>query len=81
MGRPPNAHWNLRILQPVLAPIRSGNQNLELHLVKAYSTRDTISKVGDGTNAEPMESRGPKITGNVKEIYCISAYLSYNRPL
>ena len=66
MGIPPHANWDLRILQPVLAPIQAGHQNMELHLVKAASTRDTISKGGDVTNAEPMESRGPKATGTVK---------------
>ena len=53
-GRPPHAHWNLRIPQPVLAPIRAGRQTLEVHLFKSESTRYTISKVGYGTNVEPM---------------------------
>ena len=71
MQIPPHAHWDIRIIQPVLAPIRSGHQTLEVHLVEAPSTRDTISKGGDLSNAEPMESRGPKVTGTVKEIYFI----------
>ena len=67
IGIPPHAHWDLSILQPVLAPIRAENQTLEVHLVKAASTRDTISKGGDVTNAEPMEYRGTKITVKVKK--------------
>ena len=51
MGRPPHAHWDIRILQLVLALIRSVHQTLEVHIVESASTRDTISKVGDGTNA------------------------------
>ena len=50
MGIPPHAYWGLRIIQPVLSLIRYGNQTLEVHLVKEASTRDTISKGGDGTN-------------------------------
>ena len=38
---------------------------------KAASTRDTISKGGYGTNEEPMESRGPKDAGTVRERYLI----------
>ena len=34
--------------------------------VKTASNRDTISKGVDGTNAEPMEYRGPNITGEFK---------------
>ena len=33
--------------------------------LKSASTKDTISKVGYGTNAEPMEYRVPKVTGTV----------------
>ena len=66
MGRPTHAHWDLRILQPVIAPIRDGHQTLDVNLVKSSSTRYTISKVGYVTNAEPMEYRGPKATGKVK---------------
>ena len=66
MGRLPHSHWALRIIHIVLAPIRAGHQTMEAHIVKSDSTRDTISKGGDGTNAEHMESRGPKVTGTVK---------------
>ena len=65
MGRPPHAHWGIWVLQTVLALIRAGCHTLEVHLVKTASTRDTISKVVDGTNAEPMEYRVPKVTGLV----------------
>ena len=44
--------------------------------VKLASTRDTISKGGDGNNAEPMEYRGPKVTGNFKEGHFIRTYFS-----
>ena len=81
MGRPPHAHWSLRILHPVLASIRAVHQTLEVNLVKAASTRDNISKRGDGTNAEPMEYIGPNINGKVKERYLIRAYFSKTRPL
>ena len=66
MVRPPHGHWDLRILQKVLALIRSGNQTLEAHIFEAASTRDNISKGGDGTNEEPMEYRGPNVTVTVK---------------
>ena len=33
MGRPRHAHWDLRLLQPVIPPICDGNQTLEVHLV------------------------------------------------
>ena len=66
IGRHPHTHWGICILQPVLAPIRAGNQTLEVHLVEAESTRDTISKVLDGTNLEPMEYRVPNVNGMVK---------------
>ena len=39
--------------------------------VKAASTRKTISKGGDETDAEPMEYRGPKVTVTAKERYFI----------
>ena len=81
MGRPPYSHWALRILQSVLAPILSGHQTLEVNLVKAASTMDTISKGGDGTSAESMEYRGSKVTGKVKEINFIRTYFSNTRPL
>ena len=48
--------------------------------VKAASTRDNISKVGYGTNAEPMESRGPSITGKVKERCFIRTYFNKTKP-
>ena len=54
MGRPTYTHWDLRILQPVLSYIRDGDHTLEVNLFKAASTRDTISKGGDGTNEELM---------------------------
>ena len=66
MGRPPHAHWDLMIIQPVIDPVLYVHQTLELHLVKENSTKDTILKGGDITNEEPMESRGPKVTGKVK---------------
>ena len=71
MGIPPHAHWDIRILHPVFFPIRAGHQTLEVHIVKSASTRDTISKVGDGTNAEPLEYIVPKVTGKFKERYFI----------
>ena len=71
MGRPSHTHWDLRIIQPVFAPIIAVHQTLEVHLFKAASTRDTISKVVDVTNAEHMEYRVTKVTGKVKEIYFI----------
>ena len=57
------------MLQPGIAPIQAGHQTLEVNLVKEASTRDTISKIGYGTNTEPMESRVPKVTVTAKEIY------------
>ena len=66
IGRCPHAHWYLRILQPVLAPIRYGHQILEANIVKVDSTRENISKGGYGTHAEPMEYIGPKVTGTAK---------------
>ena len=48
--------------------------------VKAASTRDNISKVGYGTNAEPMESRGPRITVKVKERYLSGPTLTRPNP-
>ena len=79
MGRPPHAYWALRILQLVLAPIHSGYQTLEANIVKYYSTRYTISKGGDGTDSEPMESIGPKVTVTVKGRYFIRTYFSNTR--
>ena len=67
MGRPPHDHWALRILQPVLSLIRYGHQTLELYLVESASNGDIISKGGDETNAESMESRRPKVAGTVKK--------------
>ena len=81
MGIPPYAHWALRILHPVLAPISARHQTLEVHLVKSASTRHTISKGGDGTNAEHIEYRKPKVTGKVKEGHFISTYFSNTIPL
>ena len=81
MGRPPHAHWDLRILQPVLSLIKTGHQNLEVNLVKSASTRDTISKGGYGTNAETMAYRGPKVTGTVKYRYFIRTYFIKTLPL
>ena len=75
MGRPLNYHWDLWILNPVPAPIRAIHQTMEVNIFKSASTMDTISKRGDGTNAEPMESRGKKVTGTVKEIFFIRTYL------
>ena len=66
MGIPPHTHWYLQIIQPVISPMQAGYQTLEVYLVEVASTRDTISKGGDGPNAEPMESREPKVTGTVK---------------
>ena len=66
MGIPPHDRWDLRILQTVLSPIQAGHQNLGINLVKEASTRDTISKGGYGTHAEPMEYRVPKVTVTVK---------------
>ena len=65
IGRPPHAHWDLRIIHPLLEHIRAEYQTLEVHLFKADSTRDTISKGGDITNAEPMESKVTNVTGTV----------------
>ena len=76
MGRPPHAHWDLRIIQPVLAPIRAVHQILVVHFVKSASTRDIISKVGDVNNVDPIEYRASKVTGTVKERYFIRAYFS-----
>ena len=81
MGRPPHAHWALRILKPVLSPLRAVYQNLEENLVKATSNIETIRKGGDRTNAEPMESRVPKTTGTVKDRYFIRTYFSKIIPL
>ena len=81
MGKPPNAHWDLRILQPVLALIRALYQTLEVHIVKAASTRDTISKGGYGTDAENMESRVPTVTGTAKEICFIRTQFINTRPI
>ena len=64
--RPPHAHWDIQILQPVLAPIRAGHQTLELYIALEASTRDNISRVVYVTNAEPMEYIGPKATVKVK---------------
>ena len=66
MKRPLHAHWDLRIIHLGPAHIRAGHQTMEVYLVKASSTRDTISKGGDETNTEPMKYRGPKVTGTVK---------------
>ena len=71
MGRSPHGNWGLRILQSVIALIRARNQTLEVHLVESASTGETISKGVDETNAEPMESRGLKVTAKFKEIYFI----------
>ena len=65
-GRTSHDHWDLRILHPVLAPMRAGYQTLEVKFFKSASTRDTISKRGYGTNVEPMEYRGTRVTGKVK---------------
>ena len=66
MGITLHAHWGLRVIQPVRAPIQAVYKNLEVNLVKSASTRDTISKGGYRTDAEPMESRGPKFNGTAK---------------
>ena len=76
MDRPQHDHWDLWSLHPVLSPIRAGYQTPEVNLVEAASTRYTISKVGYGIDAEPMESRGTKVTGTIKEIYIFRAYFS-----
>ena len=81
MGRFPHAHWSLRIIQPVISPIQAVHQTLEVHILKSASTRDTISKGGDVNNAEHMESKGPKVTGTVKERYFIKTYFSSTRPI
>ena len=81
MRSPQRAHCYFCIIQPVLALIRAGCHTLEVHLVKTASTRDTISKEGDGNNAELMESRGPKVTVMVKERYFSRNYFSNTRPL
>ena len=81
MGITPQDHWDLSSLHPVLAPIRAGYQTLEVHVVKPASTRDTISKGGDGNNAEPMEYIGPKVTGTVKGKYFIRTYFINTIPL
>ena len=81
MGIPRHAHWDLRIIHPVLSHIRAGHQTMEVYPVEVASTRYTISKGGYETNKEPMEYRGPKVTGTVKEIYFIKDYFSETRPL
>ena len=81
MGIPPHDHWDLRILQPVLDPILAGHNTLEVNIFKSASTRDTISKGVDETNAKPMEYRGPKVTGTVKERHLIRIYFSNTRTL
>ena len=78
MGRPQYDHWDIRILHPVLSLIQDGYQTLEVHLVKAASTRDNFSKGGDRTDSEPMEPRGTKFAVTVKEIYFIRTYFSKN---
>ena len=81
MGRPPHAHWDIRVLQPVLDLIQTGYQNLEVYLVEAESTGGTISKGGYGTDAEPIESRLPKVDRKVKEIHFIRDYSRKTRPI
>ena len=81
MGRPPYDHWYICILNPVLAVIRAVHHTLEINLFKTASTRYTISKWVDVTNAEPMEYIEPKVTGTVKERYFIRTYFSKTRPL
>ena len=81
MGKLPYAHWDLCILQPVISLIQAGNQTLEVHLDKSASTRDTILEGVAGTNAEPMEYRGPKVNGKVEERHFIRTYFSkYQSP-
>ena len=62
MERPSHDHWDLIILQTVLDLILSRYQTLEVRLLKTPSTRKTIEKGGDGTDAEPMDTRGPKVS-------------------
>ena len=81
MGRPPHAHWDICVLQPVLDLIQTGYQNLEVYLVEADSTGGTISKGGYETDAEPMESRVPKVARTVKDIYFIREYSRNTRPI
>ena len=81
MGRLPHAHWYIHILHTVIYLMRSGNKTLEIHLVKASSTRDTIAKGLYGNNAEPMEFIGTKVTGMIKERSFIRTYFSNTRPL
>ena len=68
MGRPLYLHWNLRIIHPVIAPIWNGYKTLKVHLVKSASNGNNISKGGDVTHKEPMDSRWPTFTGAVKDI-------------
>ena len=74
-------HVVLWIIHPVLAPIQSGHQTLEVHLIEAASTIGTISKVGDVTNAENMEYIGPKVNETFKERYFIRTYFRNTIPL
>ena len=81
MGRPTHAHWDLWVLNPIISPIRAGYQTPEVHPVWSDPTRETISKVLDGTDVELMESRVPNFTGKVIEIYSIRTYFSNTRPI
>ena len=81
MGRPSHTHWALHILQPVISLIWDGYQKLEVHIFKTSPTRKTISKVGDGTDAEHMDTRVPKFTWKVKEGHCGRTYIGNTRPI
>ena len=65
MGRPPHDHWDIWILQPVLSPIWSGYHTLD-HLIKEASSRNNISNGVDVTDAEPMDTRWPNVTGTAE---------------
>ena len=52
----------------------------EVKYCQSTQTRNTISKGGDVTNAEPMEYRGPKVTGKIKEGHLSEPTLSRPDP-
>ena len=49
------------------------------NFVKTVPTRKTIQKVGYGTDAEPIDTRGPNFTGKVKVEHHGRTYLGKTR--
>ena len=81
MGISTYYHWNIWIIQPILSPIRVGHTTLERDPFKTASTRKTISKVINLTDAENLNSIGPNVTGEVKRGYSARVYFRNTRPI